>query len=177
MTGSNLENGNQNINRQFIVFTMNNQYFAIDIIHSREILSLDEVTNIPESPEFVKGVINLRGEIVPIIDLANKVNEKKDSSVNKLNKIITVKIAGSLIGIEVNQVKEIIRLSDDDIRDAPEIVQDINTSYIEGIAKVKGELVLLLDIDSILSARDFNLLNEFDKNQVVKEDNIKCSRV
>ncbi len=146
---------------QFIVFCLNNQDFAIDVMQSREILTVDEITIIPEAPGYLRGVIDLRGEIVPVVNLIKKLNLDR-TEVNKNNHVIIISINETLIGIEVDGIKEIIRIAEGDINKAPDMVQQMNKAYIEGIAKIENKLLILLNLQSIFSKKEVEQLNKID---------------
>ncbi len=145
---------------QFIVFCLNNQDFAIDVMQSREILTIDEITIIPEAPHFLRGVIDLRGEIVPIVNLVKKLSLNRAEVKN--NHIIIISIDETLIGIEVDGIKEIIRIAEEDINKAPDMVQQMNKDYIGGIAKIENKLLILLNLQTIFSKKEVEQLNKID---------------
>lgn len=104
--------------KQFVVFTVSGEHFGVDIHQTREIINTTELTFVPNAPSFVKGVINLRDEIIPIINLKKRLSLKDNESADE-EKIIIVEINNNLIGMQVDDVKEMIRLNVDEIADPP----------------------------------------------------------
>ena len=145
---------------QFIIFNLADQEYGINILDSREIVTFDQLTVIPDSPEFVSGVINLRDNIIPIIDLTKKFN-LKESSV-QMEKIIIILVNNNLIGLAVKDVKEILRINSDDISDPPEITKNIDKNYVEGIARLDERLLILLDVESIFSKKEIKQIEDMD---------------
>jgi purine-binding chemotaxis protein CheW len=151
----NHESYDQGDTRQFIIFTIDNQDYGIDVLNSKEIIMVNDLTMIPEAPFFIKGVIDLRGEIVPIIDIAKcfNINSKERDGARK---VIIISINNVLIGIEVSEVREIIRINQEDIAEVPDITKKINKNYIEGVAKQEGKILILLDIKQILTSEEID---------------------
>ena len=149
------ENAQNNITGQYIKFKTGNQAFGIDVLNSREIVREEEITSIPDSPEFVKGVIDLREEIVPIVNLQELFNIKEeDVKEVKEKKIIIIKVDGTLIGLEVNKVDEIIEIDKKTIKDAPSITKRYNKDYIKGVANHDDKLFIILDVNRIFSEEE-----------------------
>ncbi|MFW5962502.1 MAG: chemotaxis protein CheW [bacterium] len=144
--------------RQYIVFSIGSKLFGVDIKQTREIIQKSELTSVPSAPSCVKGVIDLRGKIVPIVDLKKRLNIEISESIED-EKIIITKVNNLLIGMEVENVKEIIKLKIKDIAAPPEIVKDINRDYLSGIGKIKGNLLVLLDLDKVLSQEEIRQLD------------------
>lgn len=148
---------------QFIVFTVGDEKFGVDVKQAREIIPSTELTKVPNSPDFVLGVINLREEIIPIIDLKKKLRLNSDSRSNQDEKIIIVELDNNLIGMKVDNVSEMIRLYTSDIADPPKIVKGINRDYLSGVGKLGDKLLILLDLDKILSQKE---IDELDKMEI-----------
>jgi purine-binding chemotaxis protein CheW len=148
---------------QFIVFSVGDEKFGVDVKQAREIIPSTELTKVPNSPDFVLGVINLREEIIPIIDLKKKLRLNSDSRSNKDEKIIIVELDNNLIGMKVDNVSEMIRLYTSDIADPPKIVKGINRDYLSGVGKLGDKLLILLDLDKILSQKE---IDELDKMEI-----------
>jgi purine-binding chemotaxis protein CheW len=136
--------------RQLVVFGLGDEEFGVDIIQVQEIVRLQEVTKIPNAPEFVEGIVNLRGRVIPLIDLRKrfgfvKVDHDDDS------RIIVTSFNENLIGIIVDNVSEVIRLQEEQIEPPPNIVAGIGREYLQGVGKVEDRLVVLLELDRILN--------------------------
>lgn len=146
---------------QYVVFVLDGQEFGVEIKQSREIINSTELTSIPNAPDFVEGVTNLRGEIVPIIDLGERLNLSKTEH-SKENKIIIVEIDGTMAGMEVDDVEGIIRLNRENIGKAPKITQGLNKEYISGVGKLDEKLLILLNLDRVLSRDEVEQLEDIE---------------
>ncbi len=155
------EENNIEEENQYIVFTVEEQEFGVEIKKTKEIINMRELTDVPSSPDFVRGVINLRGEIVPIVDLHKRlhIKEKTDDSEGK---IIVVEMDENLVGMQVSEVKGIIRLSSNNIGSAPELTQDIKQDYIEGVGKLEDKLLILLNLQKVLTRQEVAKLEDMD---------------
>ncbi len=136
--------------RQLVVFGLGDEEFGVDIIQVQEIVRLQEVTKIPNAPEFVEGIVNLRGKVIPLIALRKRfgfaqVDHDDDS------RIIVTSVNENLIGIIVDNVSEVIRLQEEQIEPPPNIVAGIGREYLQGVGKVEDRLVVLLELDRILN--------------------------
>ncbi|WP_319575525.1 chemotaxis protein CheW [uncultured Desulfobacter sp.] len=139
---------------KYLTFTLSDESYGIGILKVKEIIGMMPITSVPKTPGFVKGVINLRGKVIPIIDLRLKFDmESKDYTDRTC--IIVVEIeAGEetvLIGIVVDSVSEVLNITADQIEDAPEFGTQLNTDYILGLAKTDDGVKILLNIDKVLS--------------------------
>ncbi len=150
---------------QYIMFTVGDQEFGVDIMQTREIINMTELTDMPNSPDFIKGVVNLRGEIVPIVDLQKKLMVNGKYQEEQEGRIIVVSIDDNLVGMQVNQVEGIIRLNEAEIGDAPDITQGVRRNFIKGVGKLEDRLLIILDLASILTAEEVEELEELDMNQ------------
>ncbi|MDI9369572.1 MAG: chemotaxis protein CheW [Synergistaceae bacterium] len=142
--------------QQLVVFGLGKEEFGIDISRVREIVKLQHITTIPRSMDFVEGIVNLRGLIVPIVDLCKRflVADRSESE-DADRRIIVVNMSGQNIGILVDEVSEILRIPDESIEPTPPIVASgVNTDFIRGVAKVNGRLIIFLDLDRIFSAEE-----------------------
>ena len=136
--------------QQYIVFKLDDQEYGINVLDSREIITADDLTELPDSPKFIKGIINLREEIIPIIDLVQRFNLEK--SLNKEDsKVIIVSVNDTLVGLAVKSVKEILRIDLENISETPEVVKKIKQNYIAGIARLDDRLLILLVLEEIFS--------------------------
>ncbi len=149
--------------KQFIVFTVCGEKFGVDVRQAREIIPSTDFTRIPNSPEFVMGVINLREEIIPIIDLKKKLRLSTKNPDNLDEKVIIVELDDTLIGMQVDSVSELMRLYTSDIAEPPKIVKGINRDYLSGVGKLGDKLLILLDLNKILSQRE---IEELDKMEI-----------
>ena len=139
---------------KYLTFTLSDESYGIGILKVKEIIGMMPITSVPKTPGFVKGVINLRGKVIPIIDLRLKFDmESKDYTERTC--IIVVEIEGDeetvLIGIVVDSVSEVLNITVDQIENAPEFGTQLNTDYILGLAKTDDGVKILLNIDKVLS--------------------------
>ena len=148
---------------KYLTFHLANEEFGIRVLKVREIMGLQEITAVPQTPHHVKGVINLRGKVIPVIDLRLKFGLPA-AEYTQRTCIIVTQVAGEqsttlLMGIVVDGVSEVLNLTGQEIEDTPDFGEDIGGEYLLGMAKVKGKVKILLDIDRILSAHDLQKLN------------------
>lgn len=140
--------------KQYLTFFLGNEMFAIDVLRGREVLDYTRVTRIPRTPVCIAGVINLRGSVVPVIDLREKLIMKGAKETENMS-IIIVEIdhEGEILemGALVDDVKEVVRLNIDEIESAPKVGMNINTDLILGIGKSGENFIILLDIDKVFS--------------------------
>lgn len=139
---------------KYLTFLLRNEVYGIGIRYVKEIIGLLKITPIPESPDYVKGVINLRGKVIPVIDLRSRFSMQEVEHTNHTC-IIVVEIAndrGSVpVGVLVDEVSEVLNIKSDDIDETPSFGFDLKTDYILGIAKVSGGVKMLLDINRMLT--------------------------
>jgi purine-binding chemotaxis protein CheW len=148
---------------KYLTFTMAEEDYGIGILKIKEIIGMMPITPIPQTPDFVKGVINLRGKVIPVVDLRLRFGmEAKDYAERTC--IIVVEIAGQsgtvIIGIVVDAVSEVLNIKKDDIEDTPTFGTSLNTDYIFGMAKMEGGIKILLDIDRVLSSDEMAMLEK-----------------
>lgn len=153
----------KNETKQYITFYAKGQHFGVDIMQTREIVNLTDTTEIPNAPEFVAGVVDLRGEIVPIVSLSERMAltaEEEGSIQEDKDRIIIVSLKDKLIGLQVDRVEGIINLYTSNIKDAPELTQGINRSFVRGVGKLEDELIIILNLDSILTTEEIEKLKK-----------------
>lgn len=136
--------------RQLVVFDLGGEVYGVDINTVREIIRVQEITHVPNAPEFVEGVINLRGKVIPIVDLRKKFALQKGDE-TKENRIVVVDIAGEDIGVMVDAVAEVMRLPSDSVEPTGDLIATDDSYYIEGIANLGERLIILLDLEKVLS--------------------------
>lgn len=143
--------------RQYLSFKLNEEEFALDISKVREVLDFTKITRVPQTPEFMRGVINLRGSVVPVVDLNKKFGIKNtEKTVNTRIIIGEVSIEGddTVLGVLADSVHEVMELEPESIEPAPKIGTRMNTDFIKGMGKREEEFVMILDIDKVFSAED-----------------------
>ena len=125
----------------------------------REIVRVPEITAVPNAPDYVEGVINLRGRIVPIVDLRKRFHEK-DIQTTKRNRIIVVELENRLVGLIVNSASEVLKIPPSQIEAPHELFQDDELDYVTGVGKLKGRLVILLDLQKVLRRGELRSMAE-----------------
>ncbi len=142
---------------KYLTFVLEKEEYGIEIIKIREIIGIMNITTIPQAPNYIKGVINLRGKVIPVIDLRLKfdMEEKKHTSETC---IIVVDIQGVLFGIIVDTVSEVADIKEEEIEEAPSFGARISTDFILGMAKIRNSVKMLLKIESILSVEEIQYL-------------------
>ncbi len=148
---------------KYLTFSMADEEYGIGILKIKEIIGMMPITTVPQTPEFVKGVINLRGKVIPVIDLRLRFGMESIDYTERTC-IVVVEIEGSVttvqIGIVVDAVSEVLNVNGDDIEDTPAFGTKLNTEYILGMAKMEGGVKILLDIDKVLNADEISILEE-----------------
>ena len=145
--------------RQYLTFRLSNETFAIDVAKVREVLDLTTITAIPRTPEFMSGVINLRGSVVPVVDLRLCFDmTKTESTRNTCIVVVEVLLDGesTVIGALADSVEEVIDLEPDQIQPAPRIGTQIRTDFIRGMGKRDAQFIMILDIDRVFSADELS---------------------
>lgn len=143
---------------QLVGFNLGDEEFGVDILKVQEINRMIEITKVPQSPDFVEGVINLRGEIIPVIDLRKRFGlSRKDP--DRHTRIIVAEVLDSTLGFVVDAVSEVIRIKSDTVEPPPKIVKGDHSEYIKGVGKLEDRLLMLLDIDKILSVNEISTLD------------------
>jgi len=143
--------------RELLTFTLGNEEYGIDILKVQEIRGYDAVTTIANSPEFIKGVINLRGIIVPIIDMRIKFH-LGNVTYNQLTVVIILNVANRVVGIVVDGVSDVITLTADQLKPAPEFSSSLDTQYITGLGTVDDRMIIVMDIERLMTSRDMDLV-------------------
>jgi purine-binding chemotaxis protein CheW len=148
---------------KYLTFTLSDEEYGIGILKIKEIIGMMTVTTVPQTPEFVKGVINLRGKVIPVIDLRLRFG-MESMDYTERTCIIVVEIDGKAgtvqIGIVVDSVSEVLNIKADEIDDTPTFGTKLNTDYILGMAKMEGGVKILLDINRVLKAGEIELLEQ-----------------
>lgn len=144
---------------EFLTFTLGAEEYGMDILKVQEIRGYDAVTAIANTPAFIKGVINLRGIIVPIIDLRIKFNLGK-IDYNELTVVIILNLSNRVVGVVVDSVSDVLTLMPDQIKAAPTLSTSLDTRYIVGMGTVDQRMLILVDIEKLMSSKDMELMDE-----------------
>ncbi|MGE5647630.1 MAG: chemotaxis protein CheW [Acidobacteriota bacterium] len=142
------------------MFDLGSEEFGIQVLKVREIMGVQDITAVPQTPAYVKGVINLRGSVIPVVDLRLKFGLPEiEYTQRTCIVVVQVEADAALLGIVVDAVAEVLNLAAGDIEDTPEFGQGAAASYLLGMAKVKGKVKILLDIDRVLAGRELRGLD------------------
>lgn len=147
---------------QLVGFMLSNEYYGVDITRIREIIRMVDITRVPRSPKFIEGVINLRGSVIPVINLRTKIRMPR-IEYDKNTRIIIVEIKGIVIGFVVDAVREVLRIHEN-LLEAPPAITIEKADYITSVAKLEEQLVILMDTEKVLSNEEGKLLSDTMKN-------------
>jgi len=146
---------------KYLVFQLAREEFGVQVLKVREIMGLQEITAVPQTPGFVKGVINLRGKVIPVVDLRRKFG-LEDVEYTQRTCIIVVRVSQAngpmLMGAVVDGVSEVLNIQEAEIEDTPDFGAEMTLPYIMGMAKIKGKVKILLDIDRVLTSQEVTSL-------------------
>jgi purine-binding chemotaxis protein CheW len=144
---------------EYLAFKLGEEEYGIDILKVQEIRGYENVTRIANAPEFIKGVINLRGIIVPIVDMRIKF-DLGEPTYDQFTVVIILSIAGRVMGMVVDSVSDVTTLQPDQIRPAPQMGSALNTDYLVGLGTVEERMLILLDIERLMSSAEMGLLQQ-----------------
>lgn len=147
---------------KYLTFVLGDEEYGIDITKVKEIIGVMGVTHIPRTPAFIKGVINLRGKVIPIVDLRLKFGMEEIPHTRE-TVFIVVEESGMLMGVVVDTVREVLNIHEAEIEPPPQFGTKLNTEFILGMGKVQGKVKILLDIDKALSAEETALIANMAK--------------
>jgi len=144
---------------QVVGFRIGRETFGLPISMVREIVRVPEITTVPNAPDYIEGVINLRGRIIPVVDLRKRFGVKS-AEPNKKNRIVVVELGARAIGLIVNSASEVLRIPPSEIEEPHTVFQEGELDFITGVGKLNGRLVILLDLDRILQRGELRGLAE-----------------
>ena len=148
-------------NGEYLTFRLGAEEYGIDILRVQEIRSYEQPTRIANAPAFLKGVVNLRGVIVPIVDLRLKLG-CDSAEYNHFTVVIVLNVRGRVVGAVVDSVSDVLELPAEAVRPAPEIDAAVDTSHITGIANVADRMLILMDIEALMSSSDMGLMDAIE---------------
>ncbi len=165
MANSITDSSQSNVNRteKFLTFSLGSEQYGLEILKVREIIGLMDITQVPRTPDFVRGVINLRGKVIPVIHLRTKFGMESIEDTDQTCIIvvdIAVESTSLQMGIIVDSVSEVLDIEQDDIEDTPTFGTAVSTEFIKGIAKTKGGVKILLNIEQVLSTEEIQSLSK-----------------
>ena len=144
---------------QLVTFSTGDEEFGVDILRVQEIIRTMAITKVPKAPEFVEGVINLRGKVIPIIDLRRRFGLQSKAH-DKHTRIIVIEINTMIVGFGVDSVSEVLRIPASTVEPPPPVVAGLESEYISGVGKLEDRLLILLDLDRLLSRADIDALGQ-----------------
>ena len=145
--------------REVLVFALGGEEYAVDILKVQEIRNYEKVTAIPAAPAYLKGVVNLRGIIVPVIDMRIKFG-LAEPKYDAFTVVIILRVSGRVIGVVVDAVSDVIHLAPGDIKAAPGLGSIVDSGFLEGLATTGDRMILLVEIEKFLSSGELNLVNQ-----------------
>ncbi|THB69001.1 MAG: purine-binding chemotaxis protein CheW [Desulfovibrio sp.] len=146
---------------QLATFSLSGEEFGVDILKVQEIIRMMEITKLPSAPFFVEGVINLRGKVIPVIDLRRRFGMgAKDH--DKDTRIIVLELSANIVGFIVDSVAEVLRIPADTVEPPPPVIAGIDSDHIKGVGQLQGKLLILLDLDRLLSDHERSMLDSMD---------------
>ena len=145
--------------REILVFILGEEEYGVDILKVQEIRGYEKVTPIPSAPAYLKGVLNLRGTIVPVLDLRMKLGTA-EPRYDSFTVVIILRIAARVIGIVVDGVSDVLPLAPGDVKPAPQLGALVDSAFLAGLATRDGRMILLMDIEKFLSSAEMNLLSQ-----------------
>lgn len=149
--------------RQFVIFNLHSEDFGVEITQVKEIIKPLEIFKVPDTPEFIEGLINLRGKVHTVFNLRKRFGlPAKEFDDN--TKIIIVSVNSLSVGFIVDEVNEIVRIDEENIETTPQIITSLNKKYLSGVAKLDDRIVLLLDLGNVLSFKEQEQLNKLMEN-------------
>uniref|UniRef100_A0A7C4PIX3 Chemotaxis protein CheW n=1 Tax=Anaerolinea thermolimosa TaxID=229919 RepID=A0A7C4PIX3_9CHLR len=142
---------------QLVVFELENEAYGVDIAVVEGIIKMQEITRLPRAPHFMEGITNLRGAVVPVIDLRKRFGLSPQEPTRD-TRIVIANMNGTQVGLIVDAVSQVIRVPQDAIEPPPQLTMTVNSAFIKSVAKLEKRLVILLDLDKVLSAEEKELL-------------------
>ncbi|MEE9398977.1 MAG: chemotaxis protein CheW [Dehalococcoidales bacterium] len=153
MAKQTVEQINDSIETQLVIFDLAAEFYGVDIGDVREIIRMQTVTRVPGAPSFVEGVINLRGRVVPVVDLRKRLNLKVSGQTME-SRIVVVDISGRDVGVIVDGVTEVLRIPLSAVEPPSTMITNVDSDYLKGIAKLESKLIILLDLNKVLSTAE-----------------------
>jgi purine-binding chemotaxis protein CheW len=145
--------------QEFLAFTLGKEEYGLDILKVQEIRGYETVTRVANAPEFVKGVVNLRGTIVPIVDMRIKF-KLGEPTYDQFTVVIILNIAGRVVGMVVDSVSDVITLTPEQVKPAPDMGSAMSSNYLIGLGTLDERMLILIDIDKLMSSADMGLIEK-----------------
>lgn len=139
--------------KQFVVFQLGKETYGVDISTVWEIITMQPITQVPHTADFIEGIINLRGIVIPIIDLRKRF-QLPYGEYTRATRIVVIEISGNTLGMIVDGVSEVLRISSDIVEPPPPVITNIDADYLQGVAKLEDRLIILLNLDKVLTKQE-----------------------
>ncbi len=146
---------------QLVIFDLASEFYGVDIGDVREIIRMQAITRVPGAPSFVEGVINLRGKVVPVVDLRKRLNLKVGEQTME-SRIVVIDIGGRDVGVIVDGVTEVLRIPLSAVEPPSTMITNVDSDYLKGIAKLESKLIILLDLNKVLSAAEMQRISTLE---------------
>lgn len=154
---------------QLVIFRLREEEFGVAIDSVLEIARVPDITHMPQAPGFIEGVINLRGQVIAVVDIARQFGLKSQSELPTTARIIVVQVSDETIGLIVDEVPEVLKIAEEDIEPTPEIIQtEVKRDYIRGVGKIGNRLVVLLDVNKVLAPHEIEQVGKINKESEEK---------
>lgn len=153
--------------RQLVIFQLGREVYGLDINWVREIITLQDVTRVPGAPDFVEGVINLRGHVIPVVDLRKRFGLEAPADPRR-TRIVVVDVAPHTLGLVVDAVTEVLRIRESVVEPAGNVLAGIDVAFIQGVAKLERRLIILLDLQRLLHAAEMKALERVETTMEVE---------
>lgn len=153
------DQANQNLVQEYLTFTLGEEEYAIDILKVQEIRGYDAVTRIANTPEYIKGVINMRGVIVPVVDMRLKFH-LGNATYDQFTVMIILNLGQRIVGMVVDSVSDVIGLNPEEIRPAPDFGSTFDTQYLIGLASVGDRMAIVVDIEKLMTSQEMGLIDK-----------------
>lgn len=144
--------------QQFVIFSVDEQIYGVEILKIKEVVSYQKITPLPNMKAFIKGVINLRGVILPVFDLREKF-KLPETTYTSFHAIIVMEVSGRVMGIIVDEISDVVDLLPEEVQAASSLPPGVQAEYMKGIGKKESELIVLLDVDRLLSSEELEILD------------------
>ena len=156
---------------QLVGFDIANEQFGVDILMVQEIIRSAKVTAVPNSPEFVEGVINLRGNIIPVVDLRKRLYLYNEEAEGKRSWVLILNIGDRVVGFIVDEVTHVIKLPEDNVQPPPDIViSGLESQYIQGVCELDNTLLVILNFSRVLFSDEYNMLRDLESEEITLDE-------
>ncbi|WXR62105.1 chemotaxis protein CheW [Peptostreptococcaceae bacterium AGR-M142] len=150
---------------KYVIFRLDEEEYGVNIMKVREVSEVKKRVNVPNTPDFIDGIINLRGEVTPIVSLKKRFNLTADKF-DESARIIISNVEDKVIGFLVDEASQVISIDSEDIEETPEVIMGIDRQYIQGIGKTKDKMIIILDLDKVLTREEVEQIGELEEKNM-----------